>query len=156
MAWAKDFKGFMWDTITIGSFAAPITPTQWTDWFDFSDFAMPFDEFTFVLNYKNVQIGDALEKVGVEVSIEWDINIDDTTDITTEMELTGDVQISDWPNGTKSMHVNVLDKDLSALDDVNIALARRFRFKMIFSQLDGESYSDGDIMHLAIVPHNGG
>tara|TARA_R110002020_G_scaffold212480_4_gene419113 strand:- start:8567 stop:9037 length:471 start_codon:yes stop_codon:yes gene_type:complete len=156
MAWAKDFKGFMWDTITIGSFSAPITPTQYTDWFDFSDFAMPFDEFTFVLNYKNVQIGDINEKVGVAISLEWDLDINDTTDITTEIVLSGDDSITSWPNGLDSMHVQVLDKDLSDVDDINIALARRFRFKMVFSQLAGESYSDNDIMHLAIVPHNGG
>ena len=154
--WTKDFKGFMWTELEIGNIAAPATPIQYSEWFDFSDFAMPFDEFTFILNYKNVEIGSSTQKVGVEVAVEWDINIDDTTDITTDIELTGDEMITNWPNATQSMHVNVLDKDISDTAGVNIALARRFRFKMTFSVLAGQSYTDRDTMHLAIVPHSGG
>ena len=48
-------------------------------------------------------------------------------------------------------------KDLALTSDINVALGPKFRFKLTYdanSIIGG--YTDEDIIHMAIVPHNGG
>ena len=132
--------------------------TEHTDWFSYGDFGLPFSEFTFVLNWKNNTIGNASQAIGINISVEWDLNENDTTELTTITEMTVETAINDFAIPNQAMHVLVMDQDLLLpATDVNIALAHRFRFKFIYtcgSVLGG--YSDGDKMALAIVPQNGG
>ena len=71
--WVKEFKGYFWTTDRIEDILAGTGHIEFTPWFNYSDFGMPWDEFTFVYNYKNVTVGASNLAVGVGIAMQWDI-----------------------------------------------------------------------------------
>ena len=96
MGWTKDFKGFFWATETVPNVSGSTGVTQYSPWFSFSEFAMPFDDFTFVYNYEDVVVGVTSpapvdQQVGVAIDIEWDVTgetIETDTVLSNDQEIT--------------------------------------------------------------------
>lgn len=160
--WTKNHKGYYTVDVDIPKVVenSPAVNLQWSPFFDYGDFAVPFSEFTFVYNYSNKDLeGDSLadtDTLGMSLHLEWDF-LGETKDLnqafglyTSETTQSNNVMFSDLPTYDNCV-IAVPDIDLvkGAVSAANIC---RFRFKFGYQVNSGKVWPVGTSVRLAIIP----
>ena len=86
----------------------------------------------------------------MSLTIEWDVDgeyVETQTELSADNEIGYTESVGQW----KFIHKTVLDRDL-VLGDVNIALLKGFRIKIIYFVNTLDDYTQGATMDIAIVP----
>ena len=157
MGWEKDTKGFYHHTHNI-PVVSDSGATSYSDWFNYSDFGESFKEFTFVFNYKDVDLsgtGITNDSLGVSIDLQWDPSGEAPNNpivsgvVETETDYSANQMFSPLEPDYVITVVPDIDLTSGAVSSANIM---KFRFKFGWDMNTGETWNLSKKIKLAIVP----